>query len=531
MQAALLCFLPVALALATFTEKDYCNRQCGDMTVPFPFGLNEDCAWSPDLVLWCNHTSGILNLGKNIPVYNISLVSGTMTVGLYRAFDCYNESGSMLDSSKPDLSITLGQQYTLSDTRNKLTVFGCDTSARMSDAAGTFGSGCFSYCREDINFTTESACSGLGCFRSFSSCGSAFVVDQETFNVSNYKLPVPPDMQKEVYSNAVLDWVVQRNLTCKEAQSNRSIYACGGANSICSDFKNGQGYLCFCKHGYTGNPYASPGCQDIDECKYPRQYPCHGNCKNTLGNYTCNCPFGMTGDGKVGCQISRLAIVAAVIDKWRRTRKQKNFRRNGGQLLKHQRVQIFTEVELAKATNNYDDSNKLGEGGFGSIYKGEIAGGTMVAVKKPKDVHKSLIKGDFQQELEIVMQINHKNVVKLHGICLETRIPLLVYEYISNGTLSQHIHRNTSTILRSWKNRLRIATEAALALEYMHSCAEPPIIRGDIKSVNILLDQNYSVKVSDFGTSVLISPEHSHVLANEIQDTWGYIDPEYLVTG
>ncbi|KAF7849826.1 hypothetical protein BT93_L0248 [Corymbia citriodora subsp. variegata] len=227
-----------------------------------------------------------------------------------------------------------------------------------------------------------------------------------------------------------------------------------------------------------------------------------------------------------------MVVCTLVFHKWQRRRiKKKNFNRNRGELLKNQRVQIFTEAELAKSTNNYDDSNKLGEGGFGSVYKARITGDIMVAVKKPKDVLKSLIKGDFQQELQIVMQINHKNVVKLHGICLETRIPLLVYEYISNGTLSQHIHQNASTILRSWKNRLRIAAEAALALEYMHSCANPPIIHSDIKSVNILLDQNYSIKVSDFGTSVLISPERSHVVANEIQGTLGYIDPEYLTTG
>ncbi|KAF8022388.1 hypothetical protein BT93_F0043 [Corymbia citriodora subsp. variegata] len=186
-------------------------------------------------------------------------------------------------------------------------------------------------------------------------------------------------------------------------------------------------------------------------------------------------------------------FVTLVFTKWRRRRiKQKNFHRNRGELLKHQRVQIFTEAELAKSTNNYDDSNKLGEGGFGSVYKARIAGDSVVAVKKPRDVHKSLIKGDFQHELQIVMQINHKNVVKLLGICLETRVPLLVYEYISN---------------------------------------DPPIIHGDIKSVNIVLDQNYSVKVSDFGTSVLISPECSNIVANEIQGTLDYINPEYLTTG
>ncbi|KAF8038794.1 hypothetical protein BT93_B1369 [Corymbia citriodora subsp. variegata] len=295
-----------------------------------------------------------------------------------------------------------------------------------------------------------------------------------------------------------------------------------------------------------GNPYnREVGCTDINECEKSEKYQCHAICKNKPGNYICQCPFGMQGDAIEGhCQISPWVVIVAatigplfimfvtlVFTKWRRRRiKQKNFHRNRGELLKHQRVQIFTEAELAKSTNNYDDSNKLGEGGFGSVYKARIAGDSVVAVKKPRDVHKSLIKGDFQHELQIVMQINHKNVVKLLGICLETRIPLLVYEYISNGTLFQHIHQNASTILRLWKNRLRIAAEVALALEYMHSCADPPIIHGDIKSVNILLDQNYSVKVSDFGTSVLISPECSNIVANEIQGTLDYIDPEYLTT-
>ncbi|KAI6688558.1 hypothetical protein NL676_025386 [Syzygium grande] len=101
---------------------------------------------------------------------------------------------------------------------------------------------------------------------------------------------------------------------------------------------------------------------------------------------------------------------------------------------------------------------------------------------------------------------SHKNVVKLIGVCLETRIPLLVYEYIPNGTLFEHIHQDKSTILKSWEDRFKIAAEAALALSHMHSNIKPPIIHGNIKSANILLDQNnldqsYSAKVSDVGTS------------------------------
>ncbi|KAL3734490.1 hypothetical protein ACJRO7_023787 [Eucalyptus globulus] len=564
MRAAVLWFLP--MALATFTEKDNCDRTCGNVSVPFPFGLDESCAWNSNLVLNCSHTLAppTLFLGSSIPVLNISVENGTMTIGEYIAYDCYDQSGRRLDGSDPHPWITVGEDgpYTFSDTRNKLTVFGCNTLALISDAAGTFGSGCFAYCLEDIDFKAESTCSGLGCCQlsipkslrslnismasitnytsvwNFSSCGSAFVVDQESFNVSDYELPVPDDMRKDVFSRVVLDWVVQRNSNCEEARSNLSSYACG-ANSTCSDFTNGQGYRCFCEAGYTGNPYASPlspGCQDINECKDPEQYPCHGNCKNTSGNYTCDCPFGMTGDGKFRCQTSRLVIIAAVLVPvtlciivsglllfiCKRRAKERYFRQNGGEILKHQRVKIFTEAELAKATDNYNASNKLGEGGFASVYKGRLDGNFLIAVKKPKDVPIKNLKDmnkdrslsthdEFMHEISIISQVNHKNLVKLLGICLETKVPLLVYEFIPNGTLYHHIHDKRSTILRSWKNCLRI-------------------IHSDVKSLNILLDEKYSAKVSDFGASVLISPGKTHV-AERVQGTIGYLDPQYLSTG
>ncbi|KAG6735615.1 hypothetical protein POTOM_061744 [Populus tomentosa] len=177
--------------------------------------------------------------------------------------------------------------------------------------------------------------------------------------------------------------------------------------------------------------------------------------------------------------------------------KEKNFQENGGKILKNQRVRIFSEAELVKATNNYADDRKLGEGGFGSVYSGALTDNTVVAVKKSKGVDKAQMNEEFQKEMSIVSQVNHKNVVKLLGLCLETKVPLLVYEFISNGTLSKHIHDKGSRILASWTNRLRVASEVALALDYLHSLADPPVIHGDVKSVNILLDiipqQNFGV--------------------------------------
>jgi serine/threonine protein kinase len=151
-------------------------------------------------------------------------------------------------------------------------------------------------------------------------------------------------------------------------------------------------------------------------------------------------------------------------------------------------------------------------------------------VKKFKGVDKAQMNEEFQHEIGMVLQVNHKNVVKLLGLCLQTKVPLLVYEFISNGTLFHHIHDKKSQVLRTWTDRLRVAAETALALEYLHSLANPPMIHGDVKTVNILLDEDGTAKIADFGASVLISPGQTDI-ATKIQGTFGYLDPEYLMTG
>ncbi|KAF0933454.1 hypothetical protein E2562_018550 [Oryza meyeriana var. granulata] len=167
--------------------------------------------------------------------------------------------------------------------------------------------------------------------------------------------------------------------------------------------------------------------------------------------------------------------------------KRKLFEQNGGVILQQQMhsgggargFKIFSAEELTKATNNFTADRVLGRGGHGVIYKGVLEDDMVVAIKKSRMMEEAQTK-EFAREMFILSQINHRNVVKLLGCCLEVEVPMLVYEFVSNGTLYHYIHGKEPKADIALDTRLRIAAESAEALSYMNSSASPPILHGDL---------------------------------------------------
>lgn len=188
----------------------------------------------------------------------------------------------------------------------------------------------------------------------------------------------------------------------------------------------------------------------------------------------------------------------------------------------------FSFEELKKSSNDFSEVNEVGSGGFGKVYRGVLVGGQLVAIKRAQ---RGSMQGglEFKTEIELLSRVHHKNLVGLVGFCFEHGEQILVYEFISNGTLRDNLTGRNGLQL-DWNRRLRIALGSARGLSYLHELANPPIIHRDVKSSNILLDDNLTAKVADFGLSLLVSdPEKGHV-STQVKGTLGYLDPEYYMS-
>ncbi|KAJ3690741.1 hypothetical protein LUZ61_019905 [Rhynchospora tenuis] len=330
-----------------------CPDSCGQVAIPYPFGIGLNCSMSEDFVVFCDATNGELFFNNkngtkptpytedlSILILNISISSGQVRVNGPIFSRCYNNVTERV--SRRSFSFELdGTPYVFNHDKNNFMVIGCDTVAYVDfTRIGKHSineAGCISRC-DGLEDLTNGSCSGIGCCQTslpkgtnaiyvnfdgrynnsrvydFNHCGYALLTtedDEFEFNT----LYITTDELNAKTTTVLLDWTIG-NTTCDVAETNLTSFVCKSENSNCSNSTDGFGYLCKCKDGYEGNPYLEKGCQDIDECANQNSCSNPAKCHNTQGGYYCSCPLGWrsTRNDFRQCELN---VVPVVTVKWR----------------------------------------------------------------------------------------------------------------------------------------------------------------------------------------------------------------------
>lgn len=283
---------------------------------------------------------------------------------------------------------------------------------------------------------------------------------------------------------------------------------------------------------FVGNPLICPTGKEKDcyrTTPLPISFPINSSQNSQSSTRSKSHKIALAFGSSLGC-ICLLVLIFGFLLWWRQRHNQQvffDFNEQNREEICLGNLKRFQFRELQVATNNFSSKNILGKGGFGNVYKGCLQDGTIVAVKRLKDGNAIGGEIQFQTEVEMISLAVHRNLLRLYGFCVTPSERLLVYPYMSNGSVASRLKAKPAL---DWNTRKRIALGAGRGLLYLHEQCDPKIIHRDVKAANILLDDYCEAVVGDFGLAKLLDHRDSHV-TTAVRGTVGHIAPEYLSTG
>ncbi|KAL3592068.1 hypothetical protein D5086_010708 [Populus alba] len=504
-ESLLLFITIIAIFIATIspttkaqTSGSNCASSCGfgksARVVPYPFGFSDGCP----ILLNCESTEGEIKIGE-FQVQNIT--PNGILVNL--PADCNRSIETISSLFGPNYGPSSKNSLLLQNCSNpsnscviSTSSFQGELHSKNCEAAKNDSLSCYSLPYSGIDTLSYEGVNSTQCRSVFSSLALGSDSPVVSFQLERIEL----------------EWWIEGH--CRDNFCSK--------NGNCSQVKlqNGSvGFRCHCHDGFAGDGFnTGNGCRRVSKCNASRYMS--GHCGGTTRVVV------LIGGLIAGASL--MAVFALLCYFVRKKSTSMRNRSSAKRLLfeaaGNYSVPFFQYKEIERATNGFSEKQRLGTGAYGTVYAGKLHNDDLVAIKKIKQRDTDSL-DLVMNEIKLVSSVSHPNLVRLLGCCLEEGEPILVYEFMPNGTLCQHLQRERGSGL-PWTVRLTVAAETANAIAYLHSAVNPPIYHRDIKSSNILLDYNYRSKVADFGLSRLGMEESSHI-STAPQGTPGYLDPQY----
>nr|AAL91622.1 At2g23450/F26B6.10 [Arabidopsis thaliana]AAN33192.1 At2g23450/F26B6.10 [Arabidopsis thaliana] len=472
-----------------------CNGRCGGLTLPYPFGFSNGCSIRFD----CSAAEKPM-IG-DFSVQNAT--ENSIFVGL--SHNCTRKIEDMNPLFGENFAPTSENSFLMENCNR--TTDGCSIKQKFLENV--------------LKLKSCDATGNISCFSldsNSSSKNSAKFFSMKTLRNSSCSLLFSSIAFESVGVNAGIALEFERVRLGWWLKGGCESGTCA-ANTDCTDVETPHGYAghrCSCLDGFHGDGYTNPCQRALPECRGSKLVWRH--CRSNL--------ITIVG-GTVGGAFLLAALAFFFFCKRRRStplRSHLSAKRLLSEAAGNSSVAFFPYKEIEKATDGFSEKQKLGIGAYGTVYRGKLQNDEWVAIKRLRHRDSESL-DQVMNEIKLLSSVSHPNLVRLLGCCIEQGDPVLVYEYMPNGTLSEHLQRDRGSGL-PWTLRLTVATQTAKAIAYLHSSMNPPIYHRDIKSTNILLDYDFNSKVADFGLSRLGMTESSHI-STAPQGTPGYLDPQY----